>query len=99
MQRAQVEPVIYLDLLEAGVDEGHRRGLVEGRVEGRVEGELHATRNILASLLRVRGFAPDAALERRIADAPLDQLLRWIERVPGALLPEDVFEGPTSPSP
>ena len=66
---------------EKGFQEGWQKGEVEGELNGELKGELKGRRILLERLLTRRfGTLPDWGQER-LAQATVDQLDRWAERV------------------
>jgi predicted transposase YdaD len=63
----------------------------EGRAEGRIEGRIEANRQMLRKLLAGKFGALTPEHEARIADASLDELERYVERVLAATTIDDVL--------
>ena len=72
---------------QKGLAQGLAEGLAEGRAEGRVEGE----RELFQRLLRRRFGAAAGQFDTRIAEASVEQLDVWADRLLDANTVEDIF--------
>lgn len=77
--------------LAEGRAEGRARGLLEGRQEGRQEGRLEGERELFQRLLRRRFGAAAGQFDTRIAEASVEQLDVWADRLLDANTVEDIF--------
>ncbi len=84
--------VMLSDRLEqwalAYIAEGELKGKLEGRQEGRQEGEMLA----LQKLLSKRFGAIPADITRLIANAPVESIERWLDRIIDAQQLADIFK-------
>ena len=72
----------------AYIAEGELKGELKGKLEGRQEGEMLA----LQKLLSKRFGAIPADITRLIANAPMESIERWLDRIIDAEQLADIFK-------
>ena len=72
-----------------GLEIGEKRGEERGEKRGEKRGEAKA----LLTVFRAKFGTPEPEVEKRIYEAPSQQLQRWLQRILTAERPEDLFKG------
>uniref|UniRef100_UPI001D0E9338 DUF4351 domain-containing protein n=1 Tax=Candidatus Magnetaquicoccus inordinatus TaxID=2496818 RepID=UPI001D0E9338 len=83
--------------MEKGLQAGMEKGIQEGLAKGRMEGKQEAAAALLLRLLQRRFAVLPESISALLAEASLEQLQLWTERIFDATAVEEIFADSNGP--